>query len=127
MEITAEDDTLYLKEMAAVPRRKPIRRATLARAATETMKHAYHLEDTILDVCRSDDAKDIAVAKRKCLSRTMTFFNKNLLCDRSEPLFSKTFSERTKSRDNRDDSGVSGASRWSALVSTRSIVERHEW
>ncbi|GJQ71228.1 hypothetical protein Trydic_g10971 [Trypoxylus dichotomus] len=117
------DDILYTKEVAVLSKTKPIDTKCTLEAQKRTLKHAYHMQTSILNVCeetdeeRNEKSKDLNFDYKK-ISKTMMFFNKNVYPNRPELIFTDTFVDPLKKSENEGET-----SRWCTLVRSLEMME----
>ncbi|KAI4461304.1 ire1-related [Holotrichia oblita] len=116
------DDILYKKEMATLPKAKPIDAKSILEAEKRTLKHAYHMQTSILNVCdeseeQNEKSKDLNFNYEK-ISKTMMFFNKNVYPNRPELIFTDTFVDPLKKSEDEEET-----SRWCTLVRSLEMME----
>lgn len=117
------DDILYMKEMALLPKAKPVDSKCVLESQKKTLKNAYHMQTSILNVCeesedgQSEKNKDLNFDYEK-ISKTMMFFNKNVYANRPEFIFSDAFVDPLKKVDNEGET-----SRWCTLVRSLKMME----
>ncbi|KRT81642.1 protein kinase, partial [Oryctes borbonicus] len=116
------DDILYMKEVAVLPMAKPVDTKCTTEAQKRTLKHAYHIQTSILNVCeetegQNEKSKDMNVDYKR-ISKTMMFFNKNVYPNRPELTFTDTFVDPLKKSENEGET-----SRWCTLVRSLEMME----
>ncbi|XP_022915943.2 uncharacterized protein [Onthophagus taurus] len=116
------DDILFMKEVITLPKSKPSESKINIEAQKKTLKNAYHMQQSILNVCdESDDEmgrfKEIDFNYDR-ISKTMMFFNKNAFSVRSDLIFNDTFVDPLRKPENEGET-----SRWCTLVRSLEMME----